>query len=188
MAAKRKDMSPSTSEQENGVGQMLPPRLVMRIEDKVAFITVPKLTSMEVSGMGIVEGSCFTMAKFLPFGRRMRAVDAHAIFDEHFKEYGKEAKRREKDITPMDIQLGRDSVWVEKVIRHLMFSLDVAAEVGPPLISPEMAEDMFWADLESVRPPRPPSHTPQPTFSSHALLAHRRLVVCTDFSTRSAST
>ena len=62
------------------MGQMLPPRLVMRIEDKVAFITVPKLTSMEVSGMGIVEGSCFTMAKFLPFGRRMRAV-AHAMPD-----------------------------------------------------------------------------------------------------------
>merc|ERR1719424_1493904 len=90
------------------------------------------------------------MSKFLPFGRRMRAVDAHAIFDEHFKEYGKEATRREKDITPMDIQLGRDSVWVEKVIRHLMFSLDIGAEVGPPLISPEMAEDMFWADLESA--------------------------------------
>ena len=132
MAPKRKlELTPCTGAPESDAAQMLPPSATL-VEDKVAFLKVPKLTTLEVAALGADPGSMFTQAKFLPGARRVRVLEAYDAFALRYDTYRDECARLGHNITYLDGQLGRDTFWVDKVVRHIIAHTGgaVAGQVG----------------------------------------------------------
>lgn len=162
MAAKRKvDFTPRTDEQENMSG-FFPPPPTISMAEKVGFLIVPKLTSIEIGALGAAQDSVCTQAKFLPYGRRVRAVEAYEHFTRTYGRYLDAVDKEGKCISPYDNQLGRDSAWVQKAVDYLKISLDM--ECDDDVYGAGKDDSLFAGDLNKVCSP-----SPVPLSTHHSL-------------------